>query len=251
MMGTSKLGVRYQAIVPAAGRARRMGSQSCPKQYLALADRAVIEWSLAPLLADPACERLVVVLAPGDAHWMRLPVAGHAKIVLAVGGGERVDSVRAGLEALRAHARERDWIVVHDAARPCLSRSDLQCLVETLYDDEIGGLLATPVVDTLKRVGEGLRVERTVARTGLWRALTPQMFRYGLLVRALARSLIQGAGGQPAPVTDEAQAIEAMGFSPRVVAGDPDNIKITLPEDLLRAGRILAAARAGAGPKQA
>jgi 2-C-methyl-D-erythritol 4-phosphate cytidylyltransferase len=224
----------YQAIVPAAGASRRMGPQSSPKQYLELAGRRVIEWSLASLLDHAACRRVIVVLSRDDVHWAHLPVASHPKIALAVGGDERADSVRAGLEAARAQAGDRDWILVHDAARPCLGSADLARLFEQLQDDEVGGLLATPVVDTLKQVDESHRVVRTVPRERLWRALTPQMFRFGVLMRAMAH-----CAAQRLMVTDEAQAIEALGLCPRVVAGDTDNVKVTLPEDLARAARIL------------
>lgn len=224
----------YQAIVPAAGTSRRMGLQSSPKQYLELAGRRVIEWSLASLLEHAACRRVIVVLSRDDAHWARLPVASHSKIAIAVGGDERADSVRAGLAVARAQAGEQDWILVHDAARPCLASADLARLFEQLQDDEVGGLLATPVVDTLKQVDESQRVVRTIPRERLWRALTPQLFRFGVLMRAMAH-----CAAQRLVVTDEAQAIEALGLCPQVVAGDADNIKITLPEDLARAARIL------------
>jgi 2-C-methyl-D-erythritol 4-phosphate cytidylyltransferase len=138
------------------------------------------------------------------------------------------------LRALQDRAAPDDWILVHDAARPCLSATDLDRLLTELEDDPVGGLLAAPVVDTLKRADEGGRVSQTVAREKLWRALTPQMFRYVVLQRALESARTKGVA-----VTDEAQAVEALGMQPRLVAGDADNIKITLPEDLLRAERIL------------
>lgn len=226
----------YYAIVPAAGASRRMGPGSLPKQYLELAGRRVIEWSLAPLLNHSACRQVVVVLSRNDTWWAHLPMAKHPRIALAIGGDERADSVRAGLEAVRPQANEHDWILVHDAARPCLDSADLTRLFEQLCEDEVGGLLATPVVDTLKQVDESQRVIRTLAREGRWRALTPQLFRFAVLLRALnhcaARHLV---------VTDEAQAVEELGLHPRVVAGDADNIKITLPQDLARAARILDA----------
>lgn len=147
-----------------------------------------------------------------------------------------MDSVLAGLKALEARAGAGDWVLVHDAARPCLSRVDLDRLLNELSDDEVGGLLAAPVVDTLKRADEQQRIDRTVPREKLWRALTPQLFRFELLRRAL-----QSAVDNRVAVTDEAQAVEALGLRPKLVAGDADNIKITLPEDLLRAERILRA----------
>ncbi len=229
---------RYWAIVPAAGRSRRMdralGKPSLPKQYLPLAGRRVLEWSLAPLLDDAKCERAVVVLAQDDQHWPGLPLARHPKLLTAIGGEERADSVRSGLAALQGQVEDDDWILVHDAARPCVLREDIESLLDQLRDDAVGGLLAAPLVDTLKRVDASARVQHTVARDALWRAFTPQMFRHGVLVRALAHGLEHRL-----TMTDEAQAVEGLGLQPRLVAGDSDNIKITLPEDLQRAERIL------------
>jgi 2-C-methyl-D-erythritol 4-phosphate cytidylyltransferase len=229
-----------------------------PKQYLPLAGRTVIEWSLAPFLAHERTAAIVVALSPNDEHWSQLALAtdakvsgpidsaartnpalgGAAKIVTTVGGAERMDSVLAGLRALQDRARPDEWVLVHDAARPCLAPTDLDRLLNELSADEVGGLLAAPLVDTLKRADESGRVAQTVPREKLWRALTPQMFRYEILQRALASA--QATGGA---VTDEAQAVEALGLQPRLVAGDADNIKITLPDDLPRAERILKSRR--------
>jgi 2-C-methyl-D-erythritol 4-phosphate cytidylyltransferase len=226
--------VKLWAVVPAAGSSRRMVGAALPKQYLQLAGRSVIEWALAPFLDHDDCERVVVVLAEQDRYWPQLPVARNPKILTATGGAERADSVRAGLRALAAQAIERDWVLVHDAARPCLRAADLNRLIAELGDDSVGGLLAAPVVDTLKRGDAGDRVQETVSRTSLWRALTPQMFRYAVLDRAL-----RAAHDARSTPTDEAQAVEALGLHPRLVPGDPDNIKITLPEDVERATRLL------------
>jgi 2-C-methyl-D-erythritol 4-phosphate cytidylyltransferase len=227
---------KYWAVVPAAGSSRRMVGATLPKQYLQLAGRSVIEWSIAPFLERSECERIVVVLADQDRHWPQQPLARHPKIVTAVGGAERVDSVRAGLQALASQASERDWVLVHDAARPCLRSGDLDRLIAELGDDSLGGLLAAPVVDTLKRADAGARVQETIARASLWRALTPQMFRYAVLDRAL-----RAAQQTRTTPTDEAEAVEALGLQPRLIRGDPDNIKITLPEDVERAARLLQA----------
>jgi 2-C-methyl-D-erythritol 4-phosphate cytidylyltransferase len=194
----------------------------------------VIEWSLAPFLAHPRTAGIVVVLSADDRRWSQTALAGDAKIATTRGGVERMDSVLAGLRALQDRAVPDDWVLVHDAARPCLSASDLDRMLNELSDDAVGGLLAAPVVDTLKRADEGGRVSQTVPREKLWRALTPQMFRYVLLQRALESTQAKGVA-----VTDEAQAVEALGLQPKLVAGDADNIKITLPEDLPRAERIL------------
>jgi 2-C-methyl-D-erythritol 4-phosphate cytidylyltransferase len=222
------------AVVPAAGSSRRMAGAALPKQYLPLAGRSVIEWSVAPFLERSDCERIVVVVADQDRHWPQQSLARHPKIVTATGGAERVDSVRAGLQALASQAAEHDWVLVHDAARPCLRSMDLNRLIADLGDDRVGGLLAAAVVDTLKRGDLENRVQATVSRASLWRALTPQMFRYAVLDRALRR-----AHETRSTPTDEAQAVEALGLQPRLVPGDPDNIKITLPDDLERAARLL------------
>jgi len=231
---------KHWVIVPAAGSSRRMAGSGPPKQYLQLAGRAVIDWALAPFLERPDCERIVVVIAEHDRHWSGQPLARHPKISTAVGGVERVDSVRAGLRALVSLANEDDWVLVHDAARPCLRAADLSRLIDELADDSVGGLLGAPVIDTLKRSDSSDRVQATVSREALWRALTPQMFRYGVLDRAL-----RAAEDARATPTDEAQAVEALGLQPRLVRGDPDNIKITLPEDIERAARLLESWSAG------
>lgn len=223
--------LRFWCVVPAAGSSLRMGAAAAPKQYLPLAGRTVIEWSLAPFLAHPDCEGVVVVLAADDRHWQELRSATHPKVVRAVGGAFRADSVHAGLVALAGRAGENDWVLVHDAARPCLPEEDLNRLLQELRDDAVGGLLAAPVVDTLKLADESQRVRVTVSRGSLWRAFTPQMFRYGVLQRALAQSRES--------ITDEAQAVEALGLQPRLIAGDAGNIKITVADDLQRAERIL------------
>jgi len=220
-------------IVPAAGSARRMGS-AVPKQYLPLAGKAVIEWAVAPFLARASIMTVIVVLAADDRRWSQTDLSRHTKIQTTTGGVERMNSVVAGLAALDTHAALDDWVLIHDAARPCLLAADLDRLIDGLRDDEVGGLLAAPVVDTLKRADDASRVTQTVPRDKLWRALTPQMFRRDVLSKALHSAIAAGA-----TVTDEAQAIEALGLRPKLIAGDADNIKITLPEDLLRAERIL------------
>lgn len=221
----------FWAIMPAAGRGQRMVSAECAKQYLPLAGQRVIEWAIAPLLHRSECLRLVIALNAEDQDFQTLTVAANPRVQTVRGGRERADSVRAALHAIAADAKDSDWVLVHDAARPCVSAVEIESLLATLRDDPVGGLLALPVVDTLKQ-SEGDRVQATVPRAGLWRALTPQLFRYGLLCEALRRT-----EGQI--VTDEAQAIESLGLQPRLVLGGEDNLKITYPEDLLRAERVL------------
>ena len=225
----------FWVVIPAAGSARRMGAGTIPKQYLPLAGHTVLEWAVAPFLARPDCNGVIVVLAAVDDHWRRLSISSNPLVRVAIGGSERADSVRAGLEALAQTLKPSDWVLVHDAARPCLHGDDLARLLECLHDDEVGGLLAAPIVDTLKRADEAGRVAQTVDRTGLWRALTPQMFRFEVLWRALNLARERGLNS-----TDEAQAVEALGFQPRLVDGSTDNIKVTIAEDFARAERILA-----------
>ncbi len=225
---------RRWAVVPAAGRGERFGGR-LPKQYLPLLGRPVLSWSLGALLAERSIHGVVVALAADDRRFARLPEARDPRVRTCRGGARRELSVANALESLAGVARETDWVLVHDAARPCLARSDLRALFAAVADDPVGGLLAVPVGDTLKAAGRDGRAERTVSREGLWRALTPQMFRYGVLRRALALSI-----ERERTVTDEASAVEALGLRPWLVAGGPGNVKITLPGDRALAAAVLA-----------
>lgn len=228
---------RLFAVVPAAGRGERFGSRQ-PKQYVELLGRPVLSWSLGALLAVRSVRAVIVALSEGDRRFARLPEARDPRVRTCKGGARRELSVANALEALRGEARDEDWVMVHDAARPCLQPSDVRQLIAALQDDPVGGLLALPVGDTLKAAAADERCERTVPREGLWRALTPQMFRYGVLRRALKLNL-----ERERTVTDEASAVEALGMRPRLVAGRTDNIKITLPGDRGLAAAILRAGR--------
>jgi 2-C-methyl-D-erythritol 4-phosphate cytidylyltransferase len=220
---------RHYAIVPAAGSGARFGAEK-PKQYLDLLGRPLIFHTLAALTAHPAIERVWVVLAPDDPWWPRHDWSelGPKLETLRCGGATRAESVGNGLKA--ALAADDDWILVHDAARPCLSRPMLDALCDELADDPVGGILAVPVADTLKRADDQQRVAATEPRDGLWQAQTPQMFRYGRLVEALENHNA---------VTDEAGAIEALGLKPKLVRGDSTNLKVTFPADLALAAMIL------------
>lgn len=223
--------------MPAAGSGRRFGGDTA-KQYLQLAGARVIEHALAPFLADAACAGIVVAVDAADATFGTLAAARDARVRRVAGGARRCDSVRQALAAVAAG--DDEWVLVHDAARPCIARADVQRLLDEVAAEPAGGLLAVPLSDTLKRAtpagADGPpRVARTPSREGLWRALTPQMFRLGVLRAALDAA--QAAGREP---TDEAQAVEWQGFAPRLVAGDPGNIKITSPPDLALAGAWLA-----------
>jgi len=217
---------RYWAVVPAAGVGRRMGGE-VPKQYLELLGRRVIDHSLHRLLAHPLIEAAYVALSPDDVYWPSCEHAADSRVVRVPGGAERCHSVVNALNALRKVAAEEDWVLVHDAARPCLTAGDLEHLVSTLKDHPVGGLLGVPVHDTLKRVFPGGEVSGTVPRRDLWQAYTPQMFRLGLLTRSLEQALEKGE-----LVTDDASAVELAGHRPLMVEGHAGNIKITRPADL-------------------
>ena len=227
--------MRYFLVVPAAGSGRRFSS-SLPKQYAPLGAATVIEHALATFEADPDCEGIVVAISKDDAFWPAIGARRSRVIETVEGGDERAHSVRNALRALVSVARDDDWVLVHDAARPCFAASDLALLKRELAAHEVGGLLAVPLADTLKRALPGSpEVEATLDRSTLWRAATPQMFRFGMLLRALDSALATGR----AP-TDEAQALEWAGQRPRLIAGRPDNIKVTAADDLKLATAILA-----------
>lgn len=224
------------AIVPAAGSGQRFGARS-PKQYQMAAGQPLLAHVLDLLLTASGIEGLVLATAASDTRWRDcVPKNNGRKLIAVTGGATRAASVRAALSALEGMALADDWALVHDAARPCLAPQDLSRLLVELHDDPIGGLLAAPVVDTLKRGDESGHVTATEKRDGLWRALTPQMFRYGLLSSALVGALDAGV-----EVTDEACAMEWAGHTPRLVSGGVDNVKVTRAEDLALAEAILSA----------
>ena len=222
---------RYFAIVPAAGSGSRFGAEK-PKQYLNLLGRPLIYHTLAALVACPEIERVWVVLSPDDPYWPQHDWSelGAKLETVRCGGATRAASVANGLQAAAMVASDDDWVLVHDAARPCLSAAMLAGLIAELASDPVGGILAVPVADTLKRADAGQRVAATEPRDGLWQAQTPQMFRYGRLCEALAKCC---------EVTDEASAIEALGLKPKLVCGDTTNLKVTFPADLALAAMIL------------
>ncbi len=221
------------AVIPAAGVGKRMNADR-PKQYLPLGSKTVIEHTLHRFIVHPAIAGVVLALDADDSYWASLHITVDKPLDTVTGGRERCHSVLNALVHLGNFLGEDDWVLVHDAARPCLTQPDLDILLDTLGNDPVGGLLATPVRDTIKRADRDLRSQATVDRTHLWHALTPQMFRLGLLTRALQQSLADDF-----LVTDEASAIEHIGFKPRLVEGRADNIKITRPEDLAVAEHYL------------
>ncbi|HEX2650666.1 MAG TPA: 2-C-methyl-D-erythritol 4-phosphate cytidylyltransferase [Burkholderiales bacterium] len=228
------------ALIPAAGAGTRLGgtnSGEAPKQYLALAGKPML-WHAVRALCVAPVESVFVVLAPGDEQFGRIEwgVLGERIEPLYCGGESRRDSVYNGMVAAMAAVEADDWMLVHDAARPCVPPQDVQRLISETGSDRIGGVLALPVADTVKRVGKdegGLqRISGTEDRSQLWLAQTPQMFRCGLLLQALK--------GAKSAVTDEASAVEQMGLRPRLVLGSRENIKVTYPEDLSIAEAILS-----------
>lgn len=221
---------RYFALIPAAGVGARMAADG-PKQYLPLGGKPMLRHALDAFLGSTLLAHTYVVVSADDGQIDAvLPKTGVT--VLRCGGATRMESVRKGLAALRATVRDDDWILVHDAARPGLTPALIAALIDGVGDDPVGGLLALPVVDTVKRVqADGVR---TVAREGLWLAQTPQMFRYRLLVEAL------DAAPDAAAITDDASAIEALGHAPRLVEGHPRNLKVTRPPDIGIAEMYLA-----------
>jgi len=229
---------KYWVVVPAAGSGQRMGAD-VPKQYLVLGKQTVLEHTLDALLSCARITGIIVVVAADDKRWPDIKERLKDKrISAATGGVQRCHSVLNGLYQLDGQAHDDDWVLVHDSARPCVRTTDIDTLIDTLAGDTQGGLLGVPVADTMKRVDREGRIITTVERAGLWRALTPQMFRIGHLRSALQQVL---AGNRV--VTDEAAAMELAGYHPRMVEGQGDNIKVTMPSDLALAEFYLQSRR--------
>lgn len=218
------------AVLPAAGIGSRMQAD-CPKQYLTIGHQTILEHAIHALLRHPRITQVIVAISPEDQQFKTLPIASDPRVLVTEGGQLRADSVLAGLQlAGNAH-----WVLVHDAARPCLHPDDLERLLAITAHSKVGGILAAPVRDTMKRAQVGQNViSHTVERQDLWHALTPQLFPLELLKLCLQRALDEGA-----TVTDEASALEHCGYHPLLVAGRADNIKVTRPEDLALAAFYL------------
>ena len=234
--------LRYWAIIPAAGTSQRMNhavGEQTPKQFLPLGTTTVIEASLSCFLNHPKISGIIVVLNADDRHWDNLDLTGNEKIHVVVGGKTRAESVQNAVTYLdNMPVKENDFILVHDAARPCLRYGDLETLIAELKEEEVGGILAAPVSDTLKLVDvrnqNGSLVTKTLDRSNIWRAFTPQMFRFKYLKKALNH-----CEKNSIPVTDEASAIEILDLPVKLIQGHSDNIKITRKEDLQLAEVIL------------
>ena len=220
---------RFFALIPAAGVGARMGASS-PKQYMMVAGKPMLVHVLETFAQASGIEHTFVVVSDADGFiddlMAEAPHLATRVTVLRHGGQTRHQSVMNGLAAIRERVADEDWVLVHDAARPGLTVALIDRLIHELENDAVGGLLALPLVDTIKRTTAGQRVDKTVSREGLWAAQTPQMFRYALLSQALKQA------GQ---VTDEASAVETMGLQPRLVEGSPRNFKVTLPHDIVLA----------------
>ena len=226
---------KIMALVPAAGTGTRFGD-ALPKQYLDIAGRPLIFHTLRALSRVSRIEDITVVLSPDDNHWQNYPadwaLLGDRISTARVGGTTRSETIVNGLNAIstRGNMRPSDWVMVHDAARPCIRPELVEQFIDELENDPVGGLLALPLNDTIKFDDGNLRVEKTISRERLWRAQTPQMFRLHLLGKALARC---------PEATDEAQAIETLGHQPRLVIGDSANLKVTYAPDLKLARMLL------------
>jgi len=220
-------------VVPAAGSGRRMGSE-IPKQYLSLMGKTVLELTLTRLLQVNSVTGITLVISPDDLLFSTLALAKNPIVNTTSGGRERSDSVLAGLNSLQMKAALSDWVLVHDAARCCIRVDVINRMLNELKDSGVGGILGVPVSDTLKRVNHVSQIESTLDRSQVWQAQTPQLFRYGLLKKALEYAL-----DRQCPITDEASAIELLGYDVNMCMGHYDNIKITHPDDLALAEMFL------------
>lgn len=223
---------RHIALIPAAGVGARMAAGS-PKQYLNIAGKPMLRHALDAFLSSPLIAHIYVVVSMDDG-WIDGVIPEHGVTVLRCGGATRMESILNGLQALQGVLQDDDQVLVHDAARPGLTSSLIAKLIAEVGDHPAGGLLALPVVDTVKRAGPGNVSAATVPRDGLWLAQTPQMFSCALLRRALSEAT------DPAAITDDASAVEALGLSPKLVEGHPRNLKVTLPRDIQTAELYLA-----------
>lgn len=224
---------KYWALVPAAGIGKRLGAKTA-KQYVKLHGQEVLAWTLQTLMALDILEKIVLVLHPEDTYFATYLSQRFPDVLIVNGGDERQDSVANGLAFLKEFADDNDWVLVHDAARPCLLADDVNKLVSRLKQDEVGGILATQVRDTLKRADESLKVVETLQRSAHWLAATPQLFRFKILFDAVTEAKQAGFSA-----TDEAAAVEAIGLPVQIVEGRKDNLKITSQEDLALAEFLL------------
>ena len=223
------------AVIPAAGIGSRFKGDK-PKQYNELLGSTVLERSVKPFLESTQIEKVIVAIGQEDRWWGALPTAVNSKVITTAGGASRAESVLNGLNALTEIAGEDDWVLVHDAVRPCVPQPDIESLIAKCLEQRCGGLLSGRIAETVKRVDESGRVTGTIDRDALRTAQTPQMFPIGVLRKALQTALAEGLH-----TTDEAMAVELSGHPVLTVEGSSSNIKITYPEDLHRVRQILGA----------
>lgn len=221
----------FTVVVPAAGVGKRMLS-AYPKQYLTIENITILEHTVQRLLSHPAIAHVIIALGESDEYFSHTALSSNPNVTQVVGGKERVDSVLAGLK--QVNAMKEPWVLVHDAARPCVRHSDLTQLITYCLENNHGGLLASPVRDTMKQANNKQRVASTLDRSQMWHALTPQMYKSVELTSAITSVLANGID-----ITDESSAMEALSYDSGLVKGSSDNIKITQPEDLLLAEFIL------------
>jgi len=220
-------------VIPAAGMGTRIGGE-IPKQYLNLNGKQIIEYTLEKLAAHQQIAGIIVAISTHDRYWSNITLPAKIPVINVEGGSERHHSVLNALIRLAEIIQSNDWVLVHDAARPCIRQDDIDKLINAVVDHPVGGILGVPVSDTMKRVDQHKQIIDTVNRSGVWHAQTPQMFRLGSLIDAIKHAIASNV-----PVTDEAGAMELQGFSPLMVEGHKDNIKITEPQDLMHAAMYL------------
>ena len=217
---------KYWVVIPAAGIGKRMGDD-IPKQYISVCGKTVIEHTIDNFISRNEIENICISISESDNYWPTLPISKNEKIITTVGGDERYESVYNGLRAIQDKATENDWVLVHDAVRPCLKKSIIDRLITDISSHDVGGILALPCSETMKRVNNSNEVEETINRQTAWRAQTPQMFKYKKLLLAIEKVI-----NEDIFITDEAMAMELSNHKPIVILGDENNIKITHKTDL-------------------
>lgn len=228
---------RYWAVIPAAGVGRRMQADK-PKQYIEILGKTILEHTVQSFISHPQIAKVVVVVGADDPYWPELSIASDKKVIQAVGGEERCHSVLNGLSALNEHANVNDWVLVHDAARPCIDKHVIDHLMQQIAEHPVGGILAYPVRDTIKRSDANGQIAETIDRNSLWHAMTPQMFRVGAL-----QSALQFVHDKGKVVTDEAQAMEFLSVKPLLITAPAYTNKVTQMGDLLNAEQYLQTLR--------
>tara|TARA_B100000029_G_scaffold90605_1_gene80405 strand:+ start:142 stop:843 length:702 start_codon:yes stop_codon:yes gene_type:complete len=217
---------KYWVVIPAAGIGRRMGS-NIPKQYVSVNGKTIVEHTIDNFIGRKEIENICIAISESDKHWPALPISKNKKIITTIGGSERYESVYNALCALKDKANDDDWVLVHDAVRPCLKKSIIDRLITDISSNDVGGILALPCFETMKKVNNNRYIEETINREIIWRAQTPQVFKYKKLLLAIEKAINENIH-----ITDEAMAMELLNYKPIVIMGDEKNIKITHQTDL-------------------